>query len=91
MSSNTGAMLKSYIERIERLNAEISVLQSDRRDIYTEAKGNGFDVKALRALIRERASDPLEVENMQMLIDTYKAAIGQLDGTPLGSAMEPGK
>jgi uncharacterized protein (UPF0335 family) len=52
--------LKSIIERIERLEEEKSVIASDIRDIYAEAKGNGYDVKALRTIVRMRKQDPNE-------------------------------
>ena len=49
--------LKAIIERIERLEEEIKVLTDDRKDIYSEARGNGYDVKALRTIVRMRKQD----------------------------------
>lgn len=55
--SHAAAQLRSIVDRIERLNAEIAGLQEDVRDIYKEAKGNGFHVPALRKVVAERKKD----------------------------------
>lgn len=68
--------LKSIIERIERLEEEKAGLQSDIRDIYTESKGNGFDVKTLRKIIGLRKKDAAERDEEEHLLDTYKRALG---------------
>ncbi len=70
--------LKAFIERIERLEEEKKALSSDVKDIYSEAKSAGYDVKVIRQLIRERKLDPNEVEESSTLLDVYKAAIGML-------------
>lgn len=75
-NSDAHARLRSLVERIENLNAEVKVLQSDRADVFTEAKSAGFDVKALRAVIRLRGQQPAEIEEQEMLIDTYRRALG---------------
>ena len=71
-----GDRLRSIVERIERLNQERKDLGSDIRDIFTEAKSAGFDVKVLRALIRVRSQDPEEVEVQETMLHTYKHALG---------------
>ena len=68
--------LRSIVERIERLHAERKDLAADVSDIFKEAKSAGFDVPTLRALIRVRARDPAEVEEMETLLDVYRRALG---------------
>ncbi len=68
--------LKSIVERIERLEEERKNLASDIKDIYSEAKSAGFDVKVLRQLIRMRKQEPSEIEETEMLIDVYRHALG---------------
>jgi uncharacterized protein (UPF0335 family) len=68
--------LRSIVDRIERLHEERKALGSDVSDIYKEAKSAGFDVKALRALIRVRAQEPAEVEEQETLLDVYRRALG---------------
>lgn len=68
--------LRSFVERIERLEDEKAVLGVDIREVYAEAKGNGFDTKALRAIIRMRKQDKAEREEQQAIIDTYAHALG---------------
>ena len=67
--------LRSLIERIERLEEEKKALQSDIRDIFAEAKGAGFDVKAMRAVIRLRRMNVNDRESEEYLIDTYRKAL----------------
>lgn len=78
--------LKSIVERIEKLEDERKNLQSDIKDIYTEAKSAGFDPKVLRMLIASRKKDQAEWEEQQALLETYMKALGQLADTPLGKA-----
>ena len=68
--------LRSLVERIERLQEERKALGADVRDIFTEAKSAGFDPKVLRALIRIRAMEAAEVEEMESLLDVYRHALG---------------
>ena len=68
--------LRSIIERIERLEEERKALGSDIKDIYSEAKSAGFDVKILRQLIRIRKQEPAEVEEQETLLDIYRRALG---------------
>jgi uncharacterized protein (UPF0335 family) len=71
-----GDRLRSVIERIERLEEERKALASDIKDIYSEAKSAGFDVKVIRQLIRIRKQEPAEVEEQETLLDVYRRAIG---------------
>ena len=68
--------LRSIVDRIERLEEERKALSSDIKDIYAEAKSAGFDVKALRQLIRIRKQEAAEVEELETLLDLYRRALG---------------
>ena len=70
--------LRSFIERIERLEEEKTALASDIRDVYGEAKAMGFDAKALRQIVRERGQDVNERDEFEAILDTYRAALGML-------------
>ena len=69
------SQLRSIVERVERLEEEIKGLNDDKRDIYAEAKANGFDVKALKAVIAYRRKDPTEREDHSALVETYLAEL----------------
>lgn len=68
--------LRSLVDRIERLEEERKALGADIKDIYSEAKSAGFDVKALRQLIRIRKEEPAAVEEQETLLDVYRRALG---------------
>ncbi len=70
--------LKAFVERIERLLEEGKTIADDVRDVYAEAKGTGFDVKALRAVIRLRRQDPQERTEHELILDTYLSSLGML-------------
>ncbi len=70
--------LKAVIERIERLEEEKKATSDDIRDVYAEAKGNGFDVKALRTIVRLRKLDTDERREQQEVLETYLHALGML-------------
>jgi uncharacterized protein (UPF0335 family) len=70
--------LKAFVERIERLEEEKKTISDDIRDVYAESKANGFDVKALRAVIRLRKQDAQARNEQQMILDTYLHALGML-------------
>jgi uncharacterized protein (UPF0335 family) len=70
--------LKAIIERIERLEEEKKAISDDIRDVYAEGKGNGFDVKALRAIVRLRKQDPNERQEQETILETYMQALGML-------------
>jgi uncharacterized protein (UPF0335 family) len=75
-SNIAGERLRSIIERIERLEEERKALGNDIKDIFSEAKSAGFDVKVIRQLIRIRKQEPAEVEEQETLLDIYRRAIG---------------
>ena len=70
--------LKAFIERVERLEEEKKAIADDIRDVYAEAKGNGFDVKALRTVVRLRKQDKQEREEQEAILDTYLQALGMI-------------
>jgi uncharacterized protein (UPF0335 family) len=71
-----GDRLKSFVERIERLEEEKKTLQADIKEVYAEAKGTGFDTKIMRQLIRIRKMDKDDLDEQETLLDLYKRAIG---------------
>ena len=77
-SSQTVAagQLRAFIERIERLEEEKKTIADDIKEVYAEAKGTGFDTKAIRALVRLRKKDQAEREEEESILDLYKAALG---------------
>jgi uncharacterized protein (UPF0335 family) len=67
--------LKSFIERIERLEEERAALGADVREVYSEAKGGGFDTKIMRQIIRLRKLDRAQRQEQEALLDLYKRAL----------------
>ena len=72
--------LKAIIERIERLEEEKKTISDDIRDVYAEAKGNGFDVKALRSIVKLRKEDADERKEHEAILATYMLALGMIEG-----------
>ncbi len=70
--------LKAFVERVERLEVEKKAIADDIRDVYAEAKGNGFDVKALRTIVRLRKQDANERAEEETILETYMQALGML-------------
>ena len=70
--------LKAFIERIERLEEEKKAISDDIRDVYAEAKGNGYDVKAMRAVVRLRKQDKDERVEYEAVLETYMHALGMI-------------
>ena len=70
--------IKSIIERVERLEEDKAAISSDIKDVYSEAKGNGFDVKALRRIVSLRKQDPDKRAEQEAILDTYMHALGML-------------
>ena len=70
-----GDQLRAIVERIERIEEEIKELTEGKKEIYLEAKGNGFDVKILREVIRVRKQDQKERDEHETLLDLYMTAI----------------
>jgi uncharacterized protein (UPF0335 family) len=74
--SNVAAILRAYIERTERINEEIKGLNDDKRDIFAEAKGNGFDVAAIKEIVKIRAQDPDKLAERDAVLETYMRSLG---------------
>jgi uncharacterized protein (UPF0335 family) len=70
--------LKSFVERIEKLEEEKKAIGDDIKDVYSEAKGTGFDVKILRQVIRLRKMDAADRDEQDQLLDVYKHALGMV-------------
>src|SRR5690606_27917092 len=68
--------LRAFIERIERLEEEKQTIADDIKEVYAEMKGTGFDVKAVRTIVRLRKKDQSERQEEEAMIDLYKAALG---------------
>ena len=70
--------LRAFVERVERLEEEKKTISDDIRDVFAEAKSSGFDVKALRAVIRLRKQDVDERKEHEAILETYMHALGML-------------
>ena len=68
--------LKSFVERVERLEEEKTALTADIREVYSEAKGGGFDTKILRQVVRLRRLDKSELQEQESVLDLYLSALG---------------
>jgi uncharacterized protein (UPF0335 family) len=68
--------LKAFVERVERLEEEKKAISDDIRDVYAEAKGHGFDAKALRTIVRLRKQDLEERREQEAILATYMHALG---------------
>lgn len=75
-----GAQLRSFIERIERLEEEKAALAADIREVFAEAKGNGFDPKVMRQVLKLRKLDQADRQEQEALLDLYMSAIGMGPG-----------
>lgn len=83
-----GDRLRSFVKRVERLNEDIKGLQEDRKDVFQEAKSQGFDPAIMKIVIRRRAMSTDDREHEDSMVETYEAALGGWDGTPLGEYAE---
>lgn len=72
----TADHLRSFVERIEAVQEQIDDLNDDKKDIYAEAKGNGFNTKALKAIVAERRKDPVDKQEFETILDLYRSALG---------------
>ncbi len=70
--------LKSVVERVERLEEEKKAIADDIKDVYAEAKAHGFDVKALRTIVRLRKQDTDERKEQEAILETYMHALGMV-------------
>lgn len=78
LNSTAQGQLKSIVERVERLEVEKAEIMEQIKEVYNEAKGNGFDVKVLRTIIRMRKQDADERQEQETILETYMQALGML-------------
>ena len=78
LNSTAQSQLKAIIERIERLEEDKAAVATDLKEVYAEAKGNGFDTKILRKVVRLRKQDKAKRQEEDALVDLYLSAIGGL-------------
>lgn len=76
MAETTDDRLRLLVERVERLEEEKKGISDDIKDVFLEAKAVGYDVKIMRQIVRLRKMNPDDRREMDMLLDTYKAALG---------------
>ena len=69
--------LRSFIERIERLEEEKATIMADQKEVYAEAKGEGYDSKILRQVVRIRKMDRADRQEQEALLDLYLSALGE--------------
>jgi uncharacterized protein (UPF0335 family) len=81
--------LRSFIERIERLESEKAAIAADVKEVKAEAKSSGFDVKIINLVLKRRKMEREELAEQEQLLEVYESAIGQLKGTPLADAAAP--
>ncbi len=78
MTAAAQGRLKSFLERIERLEEDKAAVANDMKEVFAEAKGEGFDTKIMRKVIRLRKMDKVKREEEEALVDLYLSAIGGL-------------
>lgn len=78
MTAATQGRLKSFIERIERLEEDKAAIMADLKEVFAEAKGEGFDTKIMRKVVRLRKQDKAKVQEEDAILDLYLSAIGGL-------------
>ncbi|KAA0970292.1 DUF2312 domain-containing protein [Aureimonas fodinaquatilis] len=76
IEENDRTQLRSFVERIERLDQEKKTIADDIKDVYAEAKGNGFDTKVLRKIIALRKQDTNERQEQEAILDLYMQELG---------------
>jgi uncharacterized protein (UPF0335 family) len=81
-----GARLLSFVERIENLDEEIKALTEAKKEVFAEAKGEGFDIKILKEIIRLRKQDQDERDERDSLLDLYMQAIDSAAAAPIAKA-----
>lgn len=74
-----GDQLKSLVERIENLEEEKKTIADDIKEVYAEAKGNGYDTKVIRKIVARRKRDADEVKEEEAIFDLYLSSLGMLD------------
>lgn len=88
VSQVAGDQLRSIIERVERTREQMKELKEDEKEIFAEAKGNGFSVAVLKKIIADRAKDPNEVSEFEAIYSLYAGAIGMQTSINFGGEGE---
>lgn len=78
MTAAAQGRLKSFIERIERLEEDKAAIAADLKEVFAEAKGEGFDTKIIRKVVRLRKQDKAKMQEEEAILDLYLSAIGGL-------------
>lgn len=78
--------LKGYVAEVERLDAQVAEIKAEQKLIFDSAKDSNFDVKAIRAIVKERRIDKSKRQAFESVMDAYRHALGMLADTPLGQA-----
>ncbi|KAB0267820.1 DUF2312 domain-containing protein [Microvirga brassicacearum] len=81
-----GDRIRSFVERVERIETELKDLAEAKKEILSEAKGEGFDVKVLKEIIKLRKQDQEERDEHDTLLDVYMRAMGQAEASPKAPA-----
>src|SRR3954453_15180517 len=81
-----GDRIRSFVERIEQIETELKELTEAKKEIFSEAKGEGFDVKVLKEIIKLRKQDQEERDEHETLLDVYLRAMGEADSAPAAQA-----
>jgi uncharacterized protein (UPF0335 family) len=76
LGNKSSSELKALVERIERLHGERQNIADDIKDVYAEAKSSGFNAKAIRHIVSERAKDQNAAQEFETIVDLYKSALG---------------
>lgn len=84
IQEQTARQVASYIERVERLEEEKAAIGADIKDVWLEAKSQGFDVPAMKRILKMRKADQAKLQEHETIFDTYLHALGALRDTPLG-------
>lgn len=87
MTNIAADQLRNFLERIERLEEEKKGISDDIRDVFSEAKSQGYDTKIMRQVIKLRKMETHDRQEYEAILETYKAAVG-LSGTPLGDYVQ---
>src|SRR3954452_10513235 len=81
-----GERIRSFVERIEQLDTELQEINEQKKEVFSEAKGEGFDVKVLKEIIRLRKQDKGERDEHETLLDVYMRAMDSADPAPVAEA-----
>lgn len=85
INNNSAQVLRAFVQRVERVEAEIGELNDQKRDIYAEVKAVGFDVQVLKKVVARRKKDKAAVEELDLVLETYERALeGVTDDVDMG-------